>query len=78
MVNLSPELEAEIRRRAVEADLPSPEALLREALDALDRERAFEELLLQGIGGVETPVTPDSMAAIREAGFARLRELRGG
>jgi Arc/MetJ-type ribon-helix-helix transcriptional regulator len=78
MVNLSAELEAEIRRRAAESEYPSLDALIREALEALDRERGLESLLLEGLEGPETPVTPETIAEIREAGLARLREIRGG
>ncbi len=53
------------------------EAFLRDALDALNRERAFEAAVLEGMDGEEIPVTPETLAEIREEGFARLREMRG-
>ncbi len=77
MVNLTPEIEAELRRRAAESGNTSVSDLLREALDALDRERAFEALILEGLEGEATPVTPEDTAEIRRAGLARLRELKG-
>ncbi len=77
MVHISPELESEIRRRAAEWDNMPLEAFLREALGALDRERAFEAAVLEGMDGVEEPVTPEDIEAIRQEGLARLRDLRG-
>lgn len=77
MVNLTPEIEAELRRRAAASDDISLSELLREALDALDRERAFEALVLEGMEGEGIPWNAQTMSGIREAGLARLREQHG-
>ncbi len=77
MVNLSPELEAEIRRQAAElGDMPI-EDFLREALKAFSRERALEDAILEGFDGEEIPVTSETIAQIREEGLALLRKIQG-
>lgn len=74
MVNLTPEIEAELRRRAAEDDATSMSEIVRDALDALDRERAFEALVLEGMEGEAIPWNAQTMAQVREAGLARIRE----
>ena len=76
MVNLTPEIEAELRRRAAEYGNASVSELLRDALDALERERAFETLVLEGLDGEEVPVTPEDTEAIRREGLSRIKEVR--
>ncbi len=76
MVQLSQELESEIRRRAAKGDFASLDDLLRAALQALDREETLEALLVEGINSGFEPFTDQDLDEIRKAGLEQIRRER--
>ena len=65
MVQLSPELEAEIRQRAASGDYPTLDAFLRAALNALAQQKSLEALLLQGLDSGIEPLTDQDFEDIQ-------------
>jgi Arc/MetJ-type ribon-helix-helix transcriptional regulator len=76
MVQISQELEAEIRERAASGDYPTLDAFLRAALNALEQQKSLEALLLEGLeSGIET-LTDQDFEDIRASGLEQIRRLR--
>ncbi len=65
MVEITRELEDEIRRRAASGDDATLDAFLRAALAALEREQSLEVLLLEGLESKDDPAPADEMESIR-------------
>ena len=76
MVQISQELENEIRRRAARGDFATLDDLLRAALQALDREQALDALLLEGINSGFEPFTDQDLDDIRREGLEQIRRER--
>jgi Arc/MetJ-type ribon-helix-helix transcriptional regulator len=76
MVQLSTEFEAEIRRKAAAGAFPTLEDFLRNAVEAFERERSLEALLLEGLDSGEAPLTEQDFDDIRREGLEEIRRLR--
>ena len=76
MVQLSKEFEAEIRRKATAGDFPTLEDFLRNAVEAFEREKNLEALLLEGLNSGFEPFTDKDFDDIRTAGLEQIRRER--
>jgi putative addiction module CopG family antidote len=76
-VNISSDLEEEIRRKRDAGSYATTDELLRDALAALEREQALELLLLEGLDSGDAPFTRQDIENIRAEGIERIRHEKG-